>query len=200
MSSIESPSSPIAEDQETLLDVADASLDSGLRTGQPLTVDSDEYSARLQEQRATFVTLRVAGELRGCMGSLTASMSLVENVSRNAFLAGFRDPRFSGLTGSEFTILDICISILSQPEPFEFDSEADLISKMQRGIDGLILEEENHKGTLLPTVWSHVDGPADFLRHLKRKAGLPADYWSSTIQVKRYTAESFRRDKLQASG
>ncbi len=199
MSSIESPSSPIAEDQEALLDVADASLDSGLRTGQPLKVDSDEYYARLQEQRATFVTLRIAGELRGCMGSLTASVSLVKNVSKNAFLAGFRDPRFSGLTGSEFAKLELGISILSQLEPFEFDSEADLISKMQPGIDGLILKEENHSGTLLPAVWSHVNGPADFLRQLKRKAGLPADYWSSTIQVKRYTAESFRRNKLQAS-
>ncbi len=62
---------------------------------------------------------------------------------------------------------------------------------MRPGVDGLILEEGNHRGTFLPAVWESLPSPEDFLRQLKQKAGLPVDYWSNNIRVKRYTTESF---------
>jgi AMMECR1 domain-containing protein len=65
---------------------------------------------------------------------------------------------------------------------------------MRPGIDGLTLVEGGRRGTLLPSVWKSVGGPREFLEHLKRKAGLKANYWSDSIRVERYTAESIGRD------
>lgn len=54
----------------TLLDVARRSIDSGLATGRPLVVTPSEYHRDLKAVRASFVTLQIRGELRGCIGHL----------------------------------------------------------------------------------------------------------------------------------
>ena len=177
-------------DEQTLLQTARDSILSGLKTDQPLDVSDRPYPHALQVQRATFVTLLRNDRLRGCMGSLTADESLVANVARNAYSAAFRDPRFSALDRDEFDDLDVHISILGQPEPISFDSEDDLLRRIRPGIDGLTLYDGSRRGTLLPSVWEHVSDVREFLAHLKQKATLPADYWSDTLTVERYTAFS----------
>jgi hypothetical protein len=87
--------------------------------------------------------------------------------------------------------LHIHISVLSPPQPLAFESEQDLLAQLRPGVDGLILEERYARGTFLPSVWEQLPEPLDFLRHLKRKAGLPVDYWSTQLRVSRYTTESF---------
>jgi hypothetical protein len=72
-----------------------------------------------------------------------------------------------------------------------FATEADLLAQIRPGIDGLILTEGQARGTFLPSVWESLAEPRDFLNHLKRKAGLPADHWSDRVRVERYTTESF---------
>jgi len=171
--------------------VALASIESGLETGSPLQVNPAAYSPVLSARRASFVTLKHAGNLRGCIGSLTPISSLVEDVARNAFAAAFRDPRFTQLSATELPDLEIGISILGPTEPVDFGSEAELLEMLRPGIDGLVLQDGRHRGTFLPTVWESLPEPADFLGHLKQKAGLPADYWSETLEIERYTTESF---------
>ena len=57
---------------------------------------------------------------------------------------------------------------------------------------GQLLEAgATHRSTFLPSVWDTLGDPVDFLAQLKRKAGLPADYWSPDVCVSRYTTESF---------
>ena len=68
-------------------------------------------------------------------------------------------------------------------------TESDLIEQLKPGVDGLVIEDEGCRGTFLPSVWESLPKPADFLCHLKMKAGLRPDYWSPTIKVARYTAE-----------
>ena len=104
--------------------------------------------------------------------------------------AAFRDPRFSHVTQEELGQLEYHVSILSKPVPIRFTSEADLLAQIRPGVDGLILHEGPKKGTLLPAVWDHLHDPVEFLAQLKLKAGLPRDYWSSTVRVERYTAQS----------
>ncbi|HJL69587.1 MAG TPA: AMMECR1 domain-containing protein, partial [Anaerolineales bacterium] len=72
--------------------------------------------------------------------------------------------------------------------PLQFGSEKELLALMRPGVDGLLLQEGNRRGTLLPSVWDSLSGADEFLRHLKRKAGLPEDYWSDDLRVSRYTA------------
>ena len=55
---------------------------------------------------------------------------------------------------------------------------------------GVLLRDGIHRATFLPQVWDDLKDPRQFLRHLKRKAGLPEDHWSETIEIERYTVES----------
>ncbi|UCH53983.1 MAG: AmmeMemoRadiSam system protein A [Pseudomonadota bacterium] len=176
-------------DRETLLAHARRSIASGLE-GERLAVRPDEFSAMLAAPAASFVTLRIGAELRGCIGTLEAERALIVDVVSNAYSSAFRDPRFAPVTRGEFDELDIHISVLSAPEPMSFGSEVELLAQLRPGIDGLVLEEGAYRGTFLPAVWEQLAEPHDFLRQLKRKAGLPVDYWSATLRVSRYTASS----------
>ena len=186
------PSSPLNQTQrQTLRQVARDAIAHELYQYVAMDVDPSQYSPPLCNDCATFVTLQTSGKLRGCIGTLEAQCSLVADVARNAAAAAFSDPRFPRLTRSEFESLEIHISILSPSVPIEFESESDLLGKIRPAEDGLTLIEQDHRGTFLPSVWEQIDNPKQFLQHLKLKAGLPADYWSKTIQVSRYTTESF---------
>lgn len=172
-----------------LLKLARLSIVYGLETGHPFSVDLREFPPELVKPGATFVTLEKNHQLRGCIGMLEAVLPLAEDVAENAFSAAFRDPRFPPVQQSELDQLEIHISILSDPEPMTFSSEQDLLAQIRPNVDGLILQDGYHRGTFLPSVWDSLPDKKQFLRHLKNKAGLPADYWSDTIKVQRYTAE-----------
>ena len=179
------------DNQQILRDLAYSSIKHGLETGKPIDVDSSQYPAELQAKKATFVTLQRNNKLRGCIGMLKPVRSLVEDVAHNAWAAAFTDNRFMPLNAKEYNDLDVHISILGLPEEVAFNSEDELVHKIRPGVDGLILEEGFNKGTFLPSVWESLTDPQDFLNHLKLKAGLPQDYWSDLIKIKRYTVEEF---------
>jgi len=174
-----------------LLNLAKQSIQHGLVKGKPLSVNVADYPPELQERRATFVTLEINNQLRGCIGTLEAERPLVLDVVQNAFSAAFKDPRFPPLKEIEFQQLQYHISVLQPAVPMQFKSESDLVGQIRPGIDGLILEENYHRGTFLPSVWESLPDVYDFWIHLKHKAGLPPNYWSDTLQVSRYTTESF---------
>lgn len=189
-----------AAERAILLRVAHASIATGLQTGRPLAVRAEDYPAPLIDKRATFVTLTRDGLLRGCIGSLEAHRMLVEDVAGNAFAAAFRDPRFPPLQQQELDALEIQVSVLGTPEPLAFATEQELLESLRPGVDGLILEEKNTRGTFLPSVWESLPRPEDFLNHLKMKAGLPAGYWTDSVRIWRYTTESFSAPARHAGG
>lgn len=177
-------------ERAAVLDVARRAIAAGLEgRGWRTALHDLEAPPALRVRRATFVTLRVHGDLRGCVGALRAGRPLVEDVAEHAFAAAFQDARFPPLSADEFAALDVHVSILSPSEPLACASEADLLRQIRPGIDGVTLEAGSHLGTLLPSVWTSLPDPVTFVRALKRKAGLPADYWSPTVRVSRYTVE-----------
>jgi len=177
--------------RKQLVDIAWQSLRHGLTHGRPLQVDTTRFDEALSAAGASFVTLQQHGRLRGCIGSLEAHQPLAADVAQNAFSAAFRDPRFPPLDKRELEGLTLEISVLAIPEAMAFSSEQDLLRHLRPGVDGLILEHSGQRGTFLPSVWESLPHPADFLRQLKRKAGLPEDYWSENLRVWRYTTEKF---------
>lgn len=190
MSQTQPPPLEDPEDRAALLEVARASIRHGLEYASPLPVELPRFSPRLREPGACFVTIRRAGALRGCVGSLEATRPLVEDVAQNAFASAFRDPRFPPLAEEESRDLHIHLSVLTVPEPLPCGSEAELLSKLRPGVDGLILRDGIHRATFLPSVWESLADPKRFLVELKRKAGLGADHWSDGIRFQRYRAES----------
>ncbi len=185
-----SPETLTAGQGETLLGVARESIAHGLDAGGPLPVRSADYEQTLRAVRASFVNLTIERALRGCIGALEATLPLVEDVAQHAFAAAFRDPRFPRLSRSEFPQLDLHISILTPNEPMQFENEADLLGQLRPGIDGLIIAQGCRRATFLPSVWESLPDPAQFLAHLKLKAGLGNRDSPEPLQAWRYTTES----------
>jgi len=179
------------DDKQTLLDVAKGSIQHGLKNQHPLPVVLNEYNQLLNEPGASFVTLKLNHQLRGCIGILEAFQPLVADVSEHAYAAAFKDPRFSPLTENEFEKLEVHISVLTKSTAIDFSDEEDLLRKLRPEIDGLILQEGSHRATFLPSVWEQLPTSKDFLNHLKMKAGLDEHYWSRNINVSRYQTISF---------
>lgn len=182
------------EDREVLLDIGETSIRHGLRTGQPLEIDPAGFSDAARAPRASFTTLRIGAQLRGCVGSVKARRPLVVDVAHNAFNAAFEDPRFQPLRAAEFPMLTIHISVLTPMESVPCTSEADLLRKMRVGMDGLEIEYGGCRGVLLPSVWEQLPDKHLFLQMLKMKAGIPPTFWSQRINVYRFTTESFGRN------
>jgi len=174
----------------TLLDVARRSITRGVHEGAPLEIAAAAYPDALRVHRATFVTLRLQGSLRGCVGSLVPLRPLVVDVAQSAFKAAFRDYRLPPVGAEELPELDVHISVLGPLEPLQAESEEALLAQLRPRIDGLLLREGPLQGTFLPAVWESLPDPRAFLAELKRKAGLPGDHWSSTLEVHRYEVES----------
>jgi uncharacterized protein len=179
------------EEQDILLAVAKKAVFYGIKNNQAITIKAEEFPDRLQEIRATFVTLKKLGELRGCCGTMYASEALVASVASSAHAAAFLDNRFNPVSEPELGQIKFHISVLSPLEPIAFTDQEDLLSKIRPGIDGLYFEDGFSRGCFLPVMWEQLPDPRVFLSHLKIKSGLPMDYWSDTIRVSRYTAQLF---------
>ncbi len=150
-------------------------------------------SPRLTAPGAAFVTLRTRrGDLRGCIGSLEARRPLVEDVRENAIAAAFRDPRFSPVKAAELPNLTVEVSVLTKPEPLDFDGPDDLLHKLRPNIDGVLIERGWNRATFLPQVWEQLPSPEEFLANLCYKAGLPPNAWRwPDLEVSIYQVEKF---------
>lgn len=177
---------------EALLTIARASIQHGLDVGEPLPVDLDELPEPLVRPGASFVTLQREGALRGCIGSFEAYRPLAVDVAHNAYAAAFRDPRFPPLSPPELAGLELHLSLLGPPVPLAVATEGELLTALRPGVDGLILEDGGRRALFLPQVWQQLREPADFVTHLKRKAGLPGDYWSPRMRCWRFVVEEVR--------
>ncbi len=142
---------------------------------------------------ATFVTLTQDGELRGCIGTLSAVRSLRADVAANAVAAAFRDPRFPPLAVAEFALTSVEVSVLSASEPMAFADEAHLLAQLRPGVDGVILEYGHRRATFLPQVWETLEEPRRFLEALKQKAGLPPGFWHPRLNVSRYSVTKWKQ-------
>ena len=152
--------------------------------------------ASFQARCGTFVTLKHNGQLRGCIGSLSASDPLAEGVRRNAINAAFHDPRFSPLTQKELGQVEIEVSVLTEPQPLPFSDPEDLLRRLRPNVDGVIIRQGYANATFLPQVWEQLPKKEDFLGHLCLKAGLPRDAWKrGSLEVSTYQVQYFEEHK-----
>jgi len=179
-------------EQKMLLTIARQSIAYGLQNGQPGLVNVSKVPVALLTPAASFVTLKFGAKLRGCVGSIKPVRPLAQDVATNAFLAAFKDARFPPLTPEELDTTTIDISILSELEPIDYDSEEDLLEKIRPGIDGLVIQENEQRGLFLPCVWESLPNKDMFFKQLKIKAGLPFNYWSDNLLCWRFTVEMIK--------
>lgn len=174
-----------------LLRLARGSIEYGIIHRQPLPIQCDELPPALTEPAATFTTLRFRGELRGCCGTLEALHPLAEDVTRSAFRAAFRDPRFDPVGEDELGAIRLEVSVLSPLESMPVTDEAELLDRLMPGTDGLVIVADGRHATFLPQVWETLPDPRQFLAALKAKCGLATGYWSERLEFQRYQTTSY---------
>ncbi len=144
-------------------------------------------SESLDVRRGVFVTIKIDGELRGCIGLIKARESLIQAVSDMAKAAAFDDPRFPQLTRDEYDRLEYEISVLS---PLKVVNE---FSEIKIGRDGLMVKLDMNSGLLLPQVASEYDWTVkEFVEQTCLKAGLPREsYKDRFAEIFKFSAEVF---------
>jgi len=181
---------------KVLLNIARSSIAKALGQDYETLDDATLNGDWLQQKAASFVTLTQHGQLRGCIGTLEAHRSLLDDVTNNARAAAFQDTRFSPLTTEELDRTEIEVSVLSPMQTLDFSDEQQALQQLQPGIDGLVFECGDYRSTFLPQVWEQLPEATDFIAHLKQKAGLPADFWSDDVRLYRYTVSKWKERDL----
>jgi AmmeMemoRadiSam system protein A len=177
------------KEQEALLSIARGSIARALVAGRwksagGATAESGLTGA-LGVPSGAFVTIRLGGDLRGCIGYIASDLPLARVVDDVARKAATEDPRFPPLTQSELARATLEISVLSPLEKVNDTAE------IQVGRDGLVIELYGRRGLLLPQVAAEYGWDREtFLEHTSRKAGLPVDAWKDPeAKIYRFTAE-----------
>ena len=177
-----------------MLDLARSTLERVTRGQSPPPVDLSQLPPALGEDRACFITLRrrVDRALRGCTGTLVARHPLAHEVVTMTIQTAFNDPRFRPVSEHEVNGLHVEISVLTPPQPLDFEDPADLLTKLHPGIDGVTLRLDNRRATFLPQVWESYPDPRIFLSLLSEKMGRAPDAWHDPrLEVETYQAVIF---------
>lgn len=159
------------------INIAREAIKEHLQTGKKIMVDIEKNK---DERKGVFVTLKMDGKLRGCIGTIRGRFSLQEEIVHNAIAAATEDPRFYPVTLDEFDKLEVSVDVLDPEE------EVDDISQLDPKIYGVIVEQGYKRGLLLPNI-EGVDKVEDQIEIAKAKAAIVGDnYEIKRFKVTRY--------------
>lgn len=177
------------EEKEILLKVARESIMEEFVEGDVTKIDYKAFP-KLKMELGAFVTLKIDGELRGCIGYIITHKTLFETIFEAAKHSAFDDPRFPKLNIDELDKVTIEISVLSKFEPIKSYDEIEV------GKHGLLLEEGG-RAVLLPQVATEQNyNRSQFLTALCHKAGLYGNYWKEKmLNIKIFTALVFSEEE-----
>ena len=178
-----------------LIQIARNSIASGFSRVSPSLPPERAWAPELLEPRATFTTLKLAGELRGCCGTVEPQRPLAHDVWHNAWVSANADPRFWPVSPMEVDALEISISVLTPLEPIAVSSESDLVESLEPGVDGVLLRCGAARAVFLPAVWESLPDAGEFITQLKSKAGWPPSFWSPDVTAFRFRTETFNSDR-----
>lgn len=179
-------------EQSILLRLARQAMEAAVRGERLPPLDESALTPRLLEPGASFVTLTVSGDLRGCIGALEAYQPLAQDVCEHAVAAALNDYRFYPVGPAELGRIQIEVSRLTPPIPLESKDADDLLAKLRPHVDGVILRDGMRRATFLPQVWEKIPDPAAFLDNLCHKMGAEPGLWRRKhLDVQIYQVEEF---------
>ncbi len=163
------------DETQQLIGIARESIRMMLYDKNQFRINPDKMPPALKEEMGAFVTLKIDGVLRGCIGKFISTDPLCEVVRQMALASAFEDHRFTPLTKEEFNKIEIEISVLS---PLR---KIDNISEIVLGKHGIYISKDLRSGTMLPQVATENNWTVEqFLGYTSRdKAGLGWDGWKN---------------------
>jgi AmmeMemoRadiSam system protein B/AmmeMemoRadiSam system protein A len=161
------------EEKRQLFTIAKNSIQSMLLDNKKSVIDEKSVPEKLKKQYGAFVTLKINGELRGCIGRFISSEPLYKVVQESAISSAFEDPRFGALTRDEYKKTTIEITVLGPLKRIHDKNEIVL------GRDGIYIVKGHSAGTMLPQVATENGWTVEeFLGYTSRdKAGIGWDGW-----------------------
>jgi hypothetical protein len=162
-------------DKKILFEIARTSISSRLNNKKYIDPDPDKMPEMLKKNYGAFVTLKIDGILRGCIGRFISSDPLYEVVKASALSSAFEDPRFPSVTREEYEKVTIEITVLGPLQKISGPDEIVL------GRHGIYIKKDFRSGTMLPQVAIEQGWNAEqFLGYTSRdKAGIGWDGWKS---------------------
>jgi AmmeMemoRadiSam system protein A len=180
------------EEKQILLRLARQAVETAVHGKSLPPVEKEALTPTLRENGASFVTLTIHGELRGCIGALEAYQPLAEDVREHAIAAALNDPRFPPLMQKELSRTQIEVSRLTSPQELDYADADDLLKKLRPHVDGVILKHGHRRATFLPQVWEKIPDSVEFLEQLCYKMGERGNLWrEANLQVCTYQVEEF---------
>lgn len=166
-------------EQKTILDFTRHIVTQAATTGKQLKINPKllETYPIFNIPRASFVTLKKNGALRGCIGNLYPRGSLHEAVSFGAYNATLKDHRFKPVTPNELKDIKASVSILDYPQRVFVNDTKEYLKRLTPLKDGVIIKHKGKSSTYLPQVWEDIPDPKQFLSSLCQKQGAPAGCW-----------------------
>ena len=132
----------------------------------------DSLSPEPARPGASFVTLTVAGRLRGCIGVLEAYQPLAEDVIEHAVAAALEDPRFPPVRPEELPHILVEVRASRRRARSTIRPRRNCWRACALIVDGVILGDRFRRATFLPQVWEKIPDPAEFLDNLCYKMGV----------------------------
>ena len=173
----------LRENEDEYVRLARKTLESYVLQGDKIE-RPDVLPAEMLDNRAgVFVSLKMNGQLRGCIGTVSATTaSIADEIIQNAISAGFEDPRFNPVTKKELNKIQYSVDVLKESEPIESINSLD-VKKY-----GVIVRKGMKSGLLLPNL-DGVDTPGEQVNIALKKAGINPDdnYTMERFEVIRHT-------------
>jgi AmmeMemoRadiSam system protein A len=180
------------EEKLVLLSLAREALECAVRNRNLPAAGETRLTPLLRANGASFVTLTIRGQLRGCIGSLQPYQALYEDVREHAIDAAIHDYRFTPVRPNELSQIQVEVSRLTLPQKLEYIDQSDLLAKLRPSVDGVILRDGSHRATFLPQVWEQIPDKTDFLNQLCVKMGAASNAWQQKhLVVETYQVEEF---------
>ncbi len=165
-----------------LVQLAREAVELYVRGGRVREVREEELTPELRQRAGVFVSLKIDGMLRGCIGTFQPQEpTIAHEIVRNAISAATCDPRFTCVTIDELSVIEYSVDVLTPPEPVKSKSELDPRRY------GVIVQAGGRRGLLLPDL-EGVDTVDYQVSIAMQKAGIPPGT-AVTLQrfeVKRY--------------
>ncbi|HEX9058565.1 MAG TPA: AmmeMemoRadiSam system protein A [Clostridia bacterium] len=156
----------IKDNEDNYVALARKSLESYILNGRMIEIPDGLSQEMLERRAGTFVSLKINGQLRGCIGTIAPTTdSIACEIVRNAVSAGTEDPRFDPVEKDELGEIVYSVDVLDAPEPIESMEQLDVLRY------GVIVESGGRRGLLLPNL-EGIRTPKEQVSEALRKAGI----------------------------
>jgi AmmeMemoRadiSam system protein A/AmmeMemoRadiSam system protein B len=162
--------------------LAKKTLEEYVKTDRIIAVPEALPPEMIKARAGVFVSLKMNGQLRGCIGTIAATTgSIAQEIIRNAIESGTEDPRFEPVKADELEDIEYSVDVLGPAEPIKDKTELDPVRY------GVIVSHKGRRGLLLPNL-EGVDTVDFQLSIALSKAGIPssAEYSIERFEVIRH--------------